>query len=505
MPTINVNKLLVPWMIFIVIGCLAPVASRAADRIETLRRSVVRIYAVAQVPDYLTPWDPGSSQEGWGTGFIISQNRLMTNAHVVSNARFITIEKEGDSRRFEARVKFIAHDCDLAMLEVEDNTFFKGTAALKLGGVPALDSVVTVLGYPIGGDRLSVTRGVVSRIDYRGYAHSGVDSHLVAQIDAAINPGNSGGPVFQDNVVVGMAFQGFSGIVAQNVGYMIPTPVLNRFLEDVADGHYDFYVDVGFQYFPLINATHRRALGLAPGDFGVMVGEVMRAGAAYGHLQTGDVLLAIDDHVIFSDGRVDLDNDRLMLNEVVERKFKSDTVRLKLLREGREMKVVMPLNTPWPYLMQANQYDARPRFVVFGGLLFQPLSSAFYEALNSKSVPLRYYYSQYLEEELYLEHTEVIVISKVFPDPSTSYLEGFANAIVDQVNDVKIHTLAQLKAAFETPAEFYLIRLVGDPQPLVLEAQAAKAARQRILKQYGITQEAYLQGGIVPPEWVMEK
>jgi hypothetical protein len=76
------------------------------------------------------------------------------------------IEKEGDSRRYEARVKFAAHDCDLAMLEVVDRSFFEGTTALTLGPVPLLDSNVTVLGYPIGGDRLSVTRGVVSRIDY---------------------------------------------------------------------------------------------------------------------------------------------------------------------------------------------------------------------------------------------------------------------------------------------------------------------------------------------------
>ena len=473
----------------------------AGDRIETLRRSVVRIYTVAQTPDYLVPWDPGRSGEGWGTGFIISKRRIITNAHVVSNARFISLEKEGDARRYEAKVKFIAHDCDLAMLEVVDEAFFKGTTALKLGIVPALDSTVTVLGYPIGGDRLSVTRGVVSRIDYRGYAHSGVDAHLVVQIDAAINPGNSGGPVIQDNRVVGVAFQGFSGMVAQNVGYMIPTPVIERFLQDVSDGHYDRYVDVGFQYFPLINAAHRRALGLGPGDYGVMVGEVMRAGAAYGHLFTGDVLLAIDDRTIASDGRVAMDNDRVMLNEVVERKYKGDTVDLKLMRKGKELVDTIELSAPWPYLIQANQYDVRPRFVVFGGLVFQPLSSSFYAALENKPVTLRYYYSQFLEEELYLEHPEVVVISKVLPDPTTSYFDGFVYAIVDQVNDVKIRTLNELAAAFAQPEAFYVIRLVGDPQPLVLEAKAVQSARQRILRQYAISEEAYLNGSIVPPDW----
>ncbi len=502
MPRLKRSSLFLRWTFAVIVAWAIPKVGLADTPMETLRRSVVRIYTVAQTPDYSAPWDPGGSQEGWGSGFIISGQRILTNAHVVSNARFITLEKENDARRYEGRVKFIAHDCDLAMLEVVDAAFFQGTSALKLGDVPALDSVVTVLGYPIGGDRLSVTRGIVSRIDYRGYAHSGVDSHLVVQIDAAINPGNSGGPVIQDNQLVGVAFQGFSGIVAQNVGYMIPTPVVARFLKDVSDGQYDFYVDVGFQYFPLINATHRRALGLAPGDYGVMVGEVFRAGAAHGYLQTGDVLLAIDNRPIFADGRVALDNDRLMLNEVVERKFKGDTVALKLLRQGQEQTVRMPLSTPWPYLMQANQYDVRPRFLVFGGLLFQPLSSGFYAALQTKTVLLRYYYTQFLEDELYLEHPEVVVISKVFPDPTTSYLDGFVNSIVDQVNDVKIRTMNDLAAAFARPAEFYVIRLVDDPQPLVLEARAAKEARERIFRQYGISQEAYLKDSFVPPEWV---
>ena len=494
------------WVLAIIaIWSLLPLEAAAALHIDSIRRGVVRIYTVAQTPDYLVPWDPGGSEAGVGSGFLISKHRILTNAHVVSNARFISVEKEGDARRYEARVKFIAHDCDLAILEVEDSNFFQNTAALKLGGVPALDSTVTVMGYPIGGNRLSITRGIVSRIDYRVYAHSGVDSHLVIQIDAAINPGNSGGPVIQNDTVVGVAFQGFSGMVAQNVGYMIPIPVIERFLQDVADGHYDLYVDLGIQYFPLINAAYRRALGLGPGDYGVVVSEVMRAGASYGQLQVEDVLLAIDNRPIFSDGRVDMDNDRLMLNEVVERKFKGDTVRLKILRKGREMEKTVKLNTPWPYLLQAQQYDVHPRFILFGGLLFQPLSSSLYEALPNKSVTLRYYYSQFLEEELYLEHPEVIVISKILPDSINTYEQRFVNTIVDQVNDTKIRTLEDLAKAFAQPSPFYVIRVVGDPQPLVLEAHAVEKARKRIAKRYGVTMEANLQGGIVPKGWSAEK
>ncbi len=488
-------------MLLLLAGLILPMSAGAGENIEAVRRSVVRVFTASQTPDYATPWAPGKSESGMGTGFIISGRRILTNAHVVSNARFIAVEKEDDARRYEGRVKFIAHDCDLAMLEVLDPNFFKGTSDLPLGGVPNLDSVVTVLGYPIGGDRLSVTRGVVSRIDYQVYSHSGVDSHLAIQIDAAINPGNSGGPVIQDSTVVGVAFQGFSGMVAQNVGYMIPIPVLKRFLEDVSDNHYDRYVDLGIQFFPLINATHRRALGLDPGDFGVMVSEVMQAGAAYGHLRTGDVLLSIDGRPIFSNGRVAMDNDRLMLNEVVERKFKGDTVALKLLRQSRQISVSFPLKMPWPYLTQARQYDERPRFVIFGGLVFQPLSSSFYAALTDRPVTLRYYFTQFLGAELYLQHPEVVVISKVLPDPINAYQDRFINTIIDTINGTKVRTLEDVVAAFDKPHDFYVIRVVGDPQPLVLEAKAVAAARQRILDRYNITRERYLEDGIVPPDW----
>jgi S1-C subfamily serine protease len=473
----------------------------ADENIQILRRSVVRIFTVSQNPDYQVPWDSGSAGAGWGSGFIISGHRILTNAHVVSNARFISLEKEGDARRYEARVKYIAHDCDLAMLEVVDASFFEGTSALQLGAVPALDSTVSVLGYPIGGDRLSITRGIVSRIDYRMYAHSGVDSHLAVQIDAAINPGNSGGPVIQNNLIVGVAFQGFNGMVAQNVGYMIPVPVVERFLQDVSDGFYDRYVDLGIQFFPLINPAQRRALGLSNADYGVMVCEVMRAGSAFGILQVEDVLLSIDDRPIFSDGRVAMENDRLLLNEVVERKFKGDRVSLKLLRKGREMNVSVPLSLPWPYLMQANQYDVRPRFITFGGLVFQPLSNSFYDSLTNKSVTLRYYYTQFLAKDIYLQHPEVIVISKILPDSVNSYLDHFVNAIVEKVNDKPIRTMDDLTRAFDEPSEFYVIRVIGDPQPLVLKAAAITEARERINRRYDVTQERYLQDGIVPADW----
>ena len=63
--------------------------------------------------------------------------------------------------------------------------------------------------------------------------------------------------------MVGVAFQGYSGDVAQNVGYMIPTPVIKHFLQDIKDGHYDRYMDLSIGTFP--TAQPRHAQGARPG------------------------------------------------------------------------------------------------------------------------------------------------------------------------------------------------------------------------------------------------
>src|SRR5438876_10499605 len=267
-----------------------------------VQKSLVRITTTAVEPDYKAPWNAGAIARGIGAGFVIDGSRIMTNAHVVSNSRYITVERDGDPNKYPATVQFIAHDCDLAVLNVASPSFFKNMLPLKFGAIPALESVVSAYGYPLGGERMSVTTGVVSRIDFQLHTHSSIDQHLAIQISAQINPGNSGGPVMQNGKVVGVAFQGYSGDVAQGVAYVIPTPVIRRFLSDIKDGHYDKYVDLGLTYTKLQNPSQRRYLALPDGSRGVIVDTVIEAGPAGKVLKQGDVLLSIDDHAIASDG-----------------------------------------------------------------------------------------------------------------------------------------------------------------------------------------------------------
>ncbi len=457
-----------------------------------VQKSLVRITATAVEPDYKAPWNAGVIARGIGAGFVIDGNRIMTNAHVVSNSRFLTVERDGDPNKYPATVQFVAHDCDLALVTVASPNFFKNMTPLRFGGIPELESVVSAYGFPLGGERMSVTTGIVSRIDFQLYTHSSIDQHLAVQISAQINPGNSGGPVMQNAKVVGVAFQGYSGDVAQGVAYMIPTPVMQRFLKDISDGHYDKYVDLGLTYSKLQNPAQRHFLGLKDDDRGVLVNTVVAAGPCGKVLRAGDVLIAIDDHPIASDANVELEGERVEMPEVVERKFRGDKVKLDIIREKAPASVTVELDTIKPYLIQGHSYDLRPRYILYGGLLFQPLNLELVESYQPADLRLRHFFDFFVLEQIYLEHPEVVVLTNILPDPINTYLGPYRGSIVDDVNGKKIRTLADLAKVLSEPADRFVINLIGDGPPLVLDPKQVEAARERIQSRYNVTKEQNL-------------
>ncbi|KAF9592044.1 hypothetical protein IFM89_011794 [Coptis chinensis] len=142
---------------------------------------------------------------------ILLGRKVLTNAHVVAEHTFVLVRKHGSPTKYRA----VGHECDLALLVVQSPEFWEGMTCLELGDIPFLQEVVAVVGYPQGRDSISITKGVVSRVEPTQYVHGA--THLMAiQIDAAINPGNSGGPAIMSHKVAGVAFQNLSG--AENIG-----------------------------------------------------------------------------------------------------------------------------------------------------------------------------------------------------------------------------------------------------------------------------------------------
>jgi S1-C subfamily serine protease len=472
---------------------LATAFPALAELPSDVYKSVLRIEVATQVPDYQTPWSSGRFSGGIGTGFLIGKNKILTNAHVISNSRRVLVTVHGSPKKYAAKVEFVAHDCDLALLSIDDFKDLETFPTFEIGDVPALESQVRVIGYPVGGERLSVTRGVVSRIDFQPYSHSRADSHLVVQIDAAINPGNSGGPVVQDGKVVGVAFQGLRQ--ADNTGYIIPTPVIRRFLKDVEDGQYDSYADLGVSEFPLYNPAMRKALGLPMDGNGVLITNVVPSGSCDGVLKNGDILMSLDGQMVDSAGMITIGGENVDLNEIVERKFAGDKVAVRFLRNGAWNDVDIILKPLAPSRMYAIQYEKTPRYMVFAGLVFQPLDTNLFATSKFNDITLRRLYTEYVPKGLFEKHKDIVVLTRVESDPITSQLGNFTGFAVDKINGVEVRDFNQAHELLhpkEAP-EFFVIELFGAERPVVIPSAHVAEANERVMKNYGINRLANLQ------------
>jgi S1-C subfamily serine protease len=478
-------------------AALSPQAGSAFLSSHTLRDAVVKIYVTAQRENYAMPWQRSSPITGTGTGFYIGKRRILTNAHVVSDARFLEVQRDGDATRVRARVQFVGHDCDLAVLQVDDERFFKGRSPLTFADdLPELNETVTVLGFPLGGTRLSATRGVVSRIDYSTYRHSAVDQHLVLQVDAAINPGNSGGPVFYENRVVGLAFQGL--IWGENIGYAIPVPVIRHFLDDVADGQYHGYPELGIAFMDTRNPAIRDELKIPEGRTGVVLSYIDPYGAGHGHLYDRDVLLDVDGYPIANDGSLKLDGNTVLFAELLERKQWGESIVFNVWRDTREQTVTIPLTAPDDPFVFRNLYDHPPEYCIKGGLVFSPLTRPYLaeagRGLITKNDQQLYYYSQYAKVDgLHKGKDAFIVLIYRLPHPVNTYADGYMNGIVERVNGFDIRNLRDLKRAFEQPKDgFHHIDFAGSENPLILDAMALEQADTLINTHYRISEPEHL-------------
>ncbi len=459
-------------------------------------RGTVKIIRTAIRPDYNLPWKMKEPETAVGSGAIIHDNMILTNAHVVSDATYIQVKKEIDPEMYEAEILFIAHDCDLALLRVKDHRFYDNTAALELGDIPELRSKVTTYGYPMGGSRISITEGVTSRIEIGEYSHMGSVSFLMIQTDAAINPGNSGGPVMQNNRIVGVAFQGNAN--SDNIGYMIPVPIIRHFLTDIKDGRYDGFPMLGVFTDPLENISYRRYLGMKDDQSGVLVSMVIPGGGAEKVLSAGDVIMSVDSVLVANDSTIRFMQGRIYYSYLIDLKQINESISLTVLRKGKVIRINYPLKA-YPYRISwFNEYEKLPRYCIVGGIIFQPLSKEFLKTWNkwwhTADRRLLYYYSCHISDNLFPERREFIIINRVLPDQANTYLSDVHDRIVDSINNIKIKTLRDVAEAVRKPAgPYHIIRIDGTSCPLILKASEIDEADLRIKDKYDIPSLMRLQ------------
>ncbi|CAK8572866.1 unnamed protein product [Lathyrus sativus] len=450
--------------------------------------AVVKVYCTHTAPDYSLPWQKQRQFTSTGSAFMIGGRKLLTNAHCVEHDTQVKVKRRGDDSKYVAKVLARAVGCDLALLSVESEEFWRDVEPLRFGHLPHLQDSVTVVGYPLGGDTISVTKGVVSRVEVTSYAH-GLSELLGIQIDAAINPGNSGGPAFNGKgECIGVAFQVYRSEDAENIGYVIPTTVVSHFLTDYEkNGKYTGFPCLGVLIQKLENPALRACLKLESNE-GIFVRRVEPTSDANNVLKEGDVIVSFDDIRVGCEGTVPFrSNERIAFHYLISQKFAGDTAELGIIRAGKSIKVKVILN-PRVHLVPFHIDEGQPSYLIIAGLVFTPLSEPLIEEEREDCIGLkllakaRYSFARF-------EGEQIVILSQVLANELNIGYEDMSNQQVIKFNGVRIKNIHHLAHLIDSCKDKYMCFEFEDSYAAVLEREAVIAASSSLLRDYGIQSE----------------
>ncbi|MEA1918321.1 MAG: trypsin-like peptidase domain-containing protein [Campylobacterota bacterium] len=444
------------------------------------KEAIVKIYSVHKKYNYLEPWNT-SIHRSSGSGSIISGNRILTNAHVVANTTFIEVKHFGETKRYIAKVLAVSHQVDLALLSVEDATFFKGITPIEIDSLPTMRQKISIYGFPAGGSALSISDGIVSRIEHFRYKHSG-EPFLAIQVDAAINPGNSGGPAISEGKIVGVVMQNIPR--AQNIGYLVPTTIIKHFLEDIKDGKTDGFASLGVVTQNLENAAIQKYYGVRGKENGQLITYITYNEKHHG-LKVGDIITAIDGHDIENDGTVEFRK-----NEFTEYKYYIDQhqmgeeVELDIVRNSKKITLPIKLTNTVNELLLVKilQYDKMPTYYIYGGYLFSPLTNNLLS--QSKGIPMRL--KMFTRQWPSKEKQDIVVLIKVLADDSNRGNHHMRFWPIEKVDGIPIHSFTQFTKLMKNSKNEFITLEDDDGYQVVIDTNASKTQQAKLLKRYNI-------------------
>ncbi|NKB31529.1 MAG: trypsin-like serine protease [Pseudomonadales bacterium] len=480
-------------LVLATVSCLLlSVASSANAQISELNAiedSVIKIYTTQAAPDYFTPWRLLTPRQSSGSGSVISGNRILTNAHVVANASYVQAQKHNDPQRYQARVEFVSHEADLAIITVDEPGFFSDLKALAIGDLPDPLQEVSVYGYPIGGKTLSITKGILSRVEQQVYAHAG--AYLLAgQIDAAINPGNSGGPVIVDEQIVGVVMQANAGGRAENLGYFVPPSVVRHVLTDSEDGMQNGFPDIGFRTQTLDSPSAKAAYGLRADQNGVLVIKVFDGSPAEDVFQENDVILKIDDYDIAEDGTIKLSEDLLTdYKHAIDMHHIGEEIAVTFSRDGVEQTAYLESQKALESysLVKGEQFDQIPKYYIYGGVLFVPLNMNLIKRWGNdwgRTAPVTLLQAR--NEWSSPERREVVVALQVLAADVNLGYHDWRNWVVEHINGEPVRDFDHFAKALKGNLEENVVFENKNGYQMVINHRDAITSETDILAQYRI-------------------
>jgi Do/DeqQ family serine protease len=363
---------------------LAPIVQRVAPAVVNI--GVKGTVAAPQHPFFDDPnfrrffgMPPGSAPRerefrSAGSGVIVNakEGYIVTNAHVVENAKEITVTLV-DDRELQADVVGADKGSDVAIIKIKDGKLPAEIQLADSAQVQVGDFVLAV-GNPFGLQH-TVTSGIVSALGRSGINPEGYENFI--QTDAAINPGNSGGALVNlRGQLVGIN----SAILSQSggnmgIGFAIPSNMVKSVMDQLIEFGEVKRGVLGVTILSL-DSDYRKSLGLAEDVQGALVSQVMEGSAAEkAGIAAGDVITSVDGKPVKSAGE---------LRNLIGMARVGDKVNLGILHEGKPRTVTAVIGKQTelaaeagdlhPSLAGADFADAPPEEISGGGVLVRSVA-----------------------------------------------------------------------------------------------------------------------------------
>jgi S1-C subfamily serine protease len=411
-----------------------------------LENAVAKIFSTVRSPDPFKPWGKAAPREITGSGVVIEGNRILTNWHVVAYASQIQVQTSQGGDKISATVVAGAPGIDLAVLKLDDESFFATRKPpARASALPEVKDAVFAYGYPTGGNTLSTTKGIVSRIEFVNYNY--YTSGLRIQVDAAINPGNSGGPVFAGDKMIGLAFAAATN--AQNISYIIPNAEIELFLQDIADGHYDGKPALFDSVQSLENPALRSYLKLDGSTHGMVVQKPAQASSSY-PLKEWDVITHIGETPIDNQGLVRLGGLSVRFQYLVQQLAKNGAVPLTVLRGGKSMAVQVPVGVNHPQLIPSLM-GAYPSYFILGPIVFTRATNEFRKMISDNALLMNFYsynasplVTRFGDEPSANREELVVIGAPFFPHKLVNGYSSRQGAVVESINGKPVRSLIHL-------------------------------------------------------------
>ncbi|HEV3272422.1 MAG TPA: hypothetical protein VGZ93_09600 [Candidatus Methylacidiphilales bacterium] len=463
--------------------------------------AIILIQVTSKEYNYIQPWER-IEHKVYKTGVVVEGRQILTTADGLADQTEIRLKKQGDGLFSEGRVVWIDYQANLAALTTDETDFWTGLQPARLADPVPITGPVRILRW--SEDHLEDRQGDIERLTVENSMLSFV-SVPALKIDSTIPGAGYGEAVTVGDRLIGLACaQGGDAITAIPTSFIAPILKAQQAKTYTGLGYFDFTWD------PVENPLNLDYLKLPGPARGVIVKETGLKPGVVSLVHSRDVILQIDGFDIDAEGNYrDPQYKKLCLENLSSRgKWAGMDCKLKLWRDGKEQDIVykLPKAEYGDELLHEQLFDQDPEYVLAGGFVFVPLSEPYLRSWGPdwrQRAPFRLAY--YEMDKVTPERPQRVILSQVLPYPSNIGYESMRNAVVDEINGMKIKRISDIPTALKTPVggfDVFKFESGDSISEAVLDASEIDDATQDIMAHYHIPADHVLN---TPPAPVVEK